>query len=282
MPTSPAIRPLLHGHRGCRGLFPENTLPAFLHALTLGVDALELDVVISADNQVVVSHEPWLAAHLGWSPAGLPISPSLTHTFNLYHLPYAEIRRCQVGVLPLPQFPQQQLVPSYRPLLSEVLLATEAACQHLGRSPVNYSIEIKSTLATDGIYHPAPPEFVELVLRACLPTTLARTTLLSFDAHVLQAARRQHPRVAVCLLTETPFTPATVFKELGFVPEVFGPDYQLLTPELIQQLHSFYPALSLVCWTVNQEADLVEIASWGVEGITTDYPDKAHITRFVK
>ncbi|MEJ7659666.1 MAG: glycerophosphodiester phosphodiesterase family protein [Hymenobacter sp.] len=66
----------MHGHRGCRGLLPENTIPAFLHALRLGVDVLELDVVISQDQQVVVSHEPWLAAHLGPGPTGEPIDPS--------------------------------------------------------------------------------------------------------------------------------------------------------------------------------------------------------------
>ena len=64
------FRPQIHGHRGCRGLRPENTLPAFLHALELGVDVLEMDVVISADQQVVVSHEPWLSSLLCLDPAG--------------------------------------------------------------------------------------------------------------------------------------------------------------------------------------------------------------------
>lgn len=275
MPTLPATRPLIHGHRGCRGLFPENTVPAFLHALALGVDALELDVVISADNQVVVSHEPWLGAHLGSSPAGLPISTDSEHAYNLYHLPYADIRQCRVGVLPQPHFPQQQLVPTYRPLLREVLLATEAACQQLGRPPVNYAIEIKSAPATEGVYHPAPAAFIDLVLSACSPAILARTTLLSFDPRVLQAARHLHPHVVVCLLTETSFTPATVFEELGFVPEVFGPDYQLLTRETTHALKQQYPGLRVICWTLNAVADLIEIANWGVAGITTDYPDRA-------
>lgn len=265
-------RPLLHGHRGCRGLFPENTLPAFLHALALGVDALELDVVISADKQVVVSHEPWLAAHLGSGPSGLPIDPSQEQRYNLYQLPYAAVRRCEVGVLPQPLFPQQQAVPSYRPLLSEVLVATEAACQQLGRPPVKYSIEIKSTRATDVIYHPAPAEFVELVLNACTPETLARTTLLSFDPRVLQATRRLSPILPVCLLIEEPFSPEAVFDELGFVPDVLGPDYCLMTYSRAQELKMLYPALDLVCWTVNKESDLIKLLKWPLAGITTDYP----------
>jgi glycerophosphoryl diester phosphodiesterase len=268
-------RPLIHGHRGCRGLFPENTLPAFLHALVLGVDVLELDVVISADNQVVVSHEPWLAAHLGWSPAGLPIAPSHEYEHNMYRMSYAEIRQCQVGVLGQPIFPQQQQVPTYRPLLSEVLLAVEAACQQLGRGPVRYSIEIKSTPATDGIYHPAPAEYVFLVLNNCPLTTVDRITLLSFDPRVLKTARHLKKNARLCLLTEVPFTSTAVFDELGFVPNEFGPDYTLLTQQMVQDLRHYYPNLQLVCWTVNEQDDLIKIANWGIGGITTDYPNRA-------
>ncbi|MGI4833704.1 MAG: glycerophosphodiester phosphodiesterase family protein [Janthinobacterium lividum] len=271
------VRPQLHGHRGCRGLFPENTLPAFLHALTLGVDALELDVVISADNQVVVAHEPWLSAHLGLSPAGQPIDSSQEHQYNLYQMNYDSIRQCRVGVFSHPLFPQQQVAPTYRPLLREVLLATEAACQQLGRLPVSYSIEVKSTLATEGLYHPRPAEFVRLVLGACPAAVLSRITLLSFDVRILKEVRCQQPSLDVCLLTEIPFDPATVFQELGFIPEVFGPDYYVVSPELIQELHNRYSALQLVCWTLNDSDALKKAAKWGLAGITTDYPDSAQI-----
>ncbi|NML66894.1 glycerophosphodiester phosphodiesterase [Hymenobacter sp. RP-2-7] len=266
--------PQVHGHRGCRGLFPENTLPAFLHALALGVDALELDVVISADNQVVVAHEPWLSAQLGLSPTGQPITGS-KREYNLYQMSYDLIRQCEVGLSPHPLFPTQQLVPTYRPLLREVLLATEAACQQLGRPPVRYSIEIKSTRATEELYHPSPTEFVRLVLGECPAAVLSRTTLLSFDFRILQEVRRWQPSLAVCLLTESSFDSTTVFHELGFVPEVFGPDYQLLNRQLAQDMQSRYPVLQIVCWTINEYAAMLEASKWGISGITTDYPDVA-------
>lgn len=267
-------RPAIHGHRGCRGLFPENTIPAFLHALTLGVDVLEMDVVISADKQVVVAHEPWLAAHLGLSPQGLPINPDLERAYNFYQLPYASIRQCEVGKLPYSLFPAQQFVPTYRPLLSEVLQAVENACQQLGRRPVGYSIEIKSDPATDKTYHPAPDEFVELVATVIPLVLRPRVTLLSFDYRILQVSRRLLPTLAVCLLMETPFQVSTLFQELGFVPEVFGPDYHLITPAYLQELEIAFPKLRIVCWTVNSPTAIRELNKWGMAAITTDYPDR--------
>lgn len=270
-----AGQPEVHGHRGCRGLLPENTLPAFLHALALGVDVLELDVVISADQQVVVSHEPWLAAQLGRGPDGKRIDPLQEQALNLYQLPYATIRRCAVGEWPHPLFPTQQPSPSYRPLLREVLRAAEAACQHLGRPPVGYSIEIKSTPAGDTIYHPEPVRFVELVLAEIAAVAVQpRTTLLSFDARILQVARRLAPAQALCLLSETPAAANTLFTELGFVPQVFGPDFHLLSSESVQILRAAYPGLRLVPWTLNEPDDLHRVLSWHVDGITTDFPDR--------
>jgi glycerophosphoryl diester phosphodiesterase len=274
--SRPAGQPEVHGHRGCRGLLPENTLPAFVRALVLGVDVLELDVVISADRQVVVSHEPWLAADLGRGPAGELIAPGHEQEYNLYQLPYATIQRCAVGEWPHPRFPAQQPSPTYRPLLREVLQLAEATCQRLGRPPVGYSIELKSTLAGDNLFHPAPLPFVELVLAelAALPGLVARTTLLSFDGRILQAVRQLAPRLALCLLNEEPIQPAALFQELGFVPQVFGSDFQLLSAKLVAQLRADYPALRLVPWTVNEPADLQRVLSWQVDGITTDFPDR--------
>lgn len=272
--TRPA-RPEVHGHRGCRGLLPENTLPAFLHALALGVEVLELDVVISQNQQVVVSHEPWLSARLGTGPAGEAIDPRHERDYNLYRLPYATIRRCVVGAKPYPGFPTQQPSPSYRPLLGEVLRAVEAACQRLGRPPVGYSVELKSSPGGDDVFHPRPTQFVELVLAELrVAAVQPRTTLLSFDPRILQAARLTAPAQALCLLSEAPTPAAVLFSRLGFVPDTFGPAFQLLSPELVQALSAAYPSLRIVPWTVNEPADLRQALTWGVVGITTDFPDR--------
>lgn len=279
MPTSPPPgppRPEVHGHRGCRGLRPENTLPAFLHAAALGVEVLELDVVISQDQQVVVSHEPWLMARLGRGPQGQRISTAQERDYNLHQLPYATIRQCGVGEWPHPDFPAQQPVPSYRPLLREVFQQAAAAQQQAGRPALRYSVELKSSPAGDGIFNPAPSVFVDLVvaeLRAA--AVVPQTTLLSFDARILRAARQAYPELALCLLIEDYLPPAaTLFAALGFQPETLGPDFHLLSAELVAELRLHYPTLRLVPWTVNTPADLRLVRSWNVAGITTDYPDR--------
>ena len=268
-------RPEVHGHRGCRGLRPENTLPGFLHAVALGADVLELDVVISHDHQVVVSHEPWLSARLGCDALGHRIDPAQEQRFNLYHLLYATIQRCSVGEWPHPDFPGQQPVPSYRPLLRDVLQQVGATSQLLGRT-IGFSVELKSSPAGDDIFHPRPTPFVDLVMAELLAAgATSHTTLLSFDPRILQAARLANPNLPLCLLVEDHLPPVSaLFDTLGFEPEVIGPDFQLLSSETMKALRLAYPQLRVVPWTVNTLTDLTLVLGWRPDAITTDYPDR--------
>jgi glycerophosphoryl diester phosphodiesterase len=268
-------RPEIHGHRGCRGLRPENTLPSFLHAVELGVDVVELDVVISQDKQVVVSHEPWLSTKLGGDALGQPIDPVQERQHNLYQLPYATIQRCTVGEWQHPDFPEQQPLLSYRPLLRDVLQQVTAAAQQLGRT-IGFSIELKSSPEGDDIFHPRPPEFVELVVAEIhAANAAARTTLLSFDSRILKAAHQAHPAFALCLLVEDHLPPvATLFNALGFEPAVLGPDFHLLSADILQSIRTAYPKLQLVPWTVNNSEDIVAVLEWQTDAITTDYPNR--------
>ena len=273
LPPSP--RPEVHGHRGCRGLRPENTLSAFLHAVALGADVIELDVVISQDHQVVVSHEPWLSAKLGRDASGLLINPTQERQHNLYQLSYAAIERCSLGEWAHPDFPEQQLELSYRPLLREVLQQVAATAQQLGRN-VGFSIEIKSSPEGDDISHPRPTQFVNLVLAELqAASATSRTTLLSFDPRILQVAHEAYPSLALCLLIEDYLPPVpALFSHLGFVPDVLGPDFQLLSTQTVQAIRQAYPQLRLVPWTVNKPEEFALVLSWQTDGITTDYPDR--------
>ena len=270
----PAL-PEVHGHRGCRGLRPENTLPGFLHALDLGVDVLELDVVISADRQVVVSHEPWLNPLICRGPAGETLSPDAARHHNLYQMPYQLIRQCDCG-LPHPAFPQQVPQPAVKPLLREVLAAAEAHAARLpGRRSPGYSIEIKSLPEGDKTHHPAPAEFFSLVLAEIDQAGVAaRSTVLSFDPRILRQAHLVRPKLHTCLLVEPEQKWLTSLGELGFVPTTFGPAQHTVTAAALSALRTQYPGLRLVPWTVNEPADLARMIALGVEGITTDYPDR--------
>ncbi|MBC6700061.1 glycerophosphodiester phosphodiesterase family protein [Hymenobacter puniceus] len=268
-----SIRPEIHGHRGCRGLFPENTLPAFLHAVRLGVAVLELDVVLSADGQVVVSHEPWMSATICLDPAGQPIPAATQQQHNLYRMSYSQIREYDCGQLQHPSFPQQQTLPAHKPLLREVVATVDQLAQEFGHNPPRFSIEVKSELAGDNLFHPTPAAYVSVVMAELQRLSLVpRTTLLCFDVRILQEARRRLPVLPLCLLVEdnTPF--AEHLQQLGFTPETYGPRHDLVTPQLVAE--TTQSGLQLVPWTVNNPADMLRLVSLGVAGITTDYPDR--------
>jgi len=274
-PITQVERPEVHGHRGCRGLRPENTLPAFLHALALGVDVLEMDVVISADHQVVVSHEPWFNPAICLDAQGRPIPNSEPPAYNMFAMPYADIRPFDCGSLKHPMFPEQETEPAEKPLLRDVFASVEAACQRLGRAPVRYSIEVKSSPDSDGIYHPGPNLFLELVLRELIASgVIYRTTLLCFDVRILRLAHAQYPQVATCLLVENTTPWPDSIRQLGFIPTAFGPDFVTASSKSVAELRTVFPGLRLIPWTVNETADMHRLCEWGVEGITTDYPDR--------
>lgn len=272
----PFVRPLIHGHRGCRGLRPENTIPAFLHAVALGADVLELDVIISADRQVVVSHEAWPSALYCSAPDGAPVQPSQELDYNFFRLPYASIKEFDCGLCPHPDFPEQRLQAAHKPLLSAVVKAADQLAQQLGRPLPKYSVELKSTRDGDHLLHPEPQVFVELVLAVLgAAHVLPRTTLLCFDTRLLQVTRRTCPGLRLCLLVEESFRIAGIFDALGFIPEVVGPDFSLLTMPQVLQFYEAYPGVELVPWTINATADLQQVLRWPLAGITTDYPDRA-------
>ena len=108
------------GHRGCRGLMPENTVPAMLYALGMGVSTLEMDVVITKDKKVILSHEPWFGKEITTKPDGKYIGEREERTYNIYWMTYEQTKTFDVGMKPHPRFPQQQKMKVTKPLLADV------------------------------------------------------------------------------------------------------------------------------------------------------------------
>ena len=134
----------VQGHRGDRGNFPENSLPAFISAVKKGVDVIELDVVISKDNKVVVSHEPFMSSLYVLTPAGNSIAKKDEKSYNLYTMMYDSIKKFDGGSKGNKNFTQQDKIKVYKPLLSEVLDSVENYIAANKLKPVKYNIEIKS------------------------------------------------------------------------------------------------------------------------------------------
>lgn len=270
----------LQGHRGCRGLMPENTVPAFLKALDLGVTTLELDVVISQDRQVVVSHEPYFNAAFSIKPDGTPVSKGEQKDLNIYQMNYAVIKRYDVGANGNPAYPEQQKLKTYKPLLSEVIEQAEAYRQSKNLPLFAYNIELKSEASEYDKSQPQPVPFCDLVqaVLATKPLQPGRITIQSFDFAILkhwheQITTGKYPKVRLAALVENLRSPEKNLEELGFKPDIFSPYYRLLSQDKIARLHE--QNIRVIPWTVNQRDDMERLKKWGVDGLITDYPDRA-------
>ena len=273
---SQTISPLFdqQGHRGCRGLMPENTIPAMLKAIDLGVTTLETDIVITADRQVILSHEPFFSHDITTKPDGSYVTAEEEKTLNIFQMDYATVRKYDVGSKPFPRFPKQQKIATYKPLLSEMIDSVLAYCMQTGKPIPAFNIETKSQPATDGIYHPAPAVFVDLIMEVITRKQLqAKTTIQSFDIRTLQYLHRKYPSIQTALLIEGnhPQTFALQLKELGFVPTIYSPYFSLVTPLLVKQCKDM--GVKLIPWTVNDRSKIQELRTLGVDGIITDFPD---------
>lgn len=262
----------LQGHRGCRGLMPENSIPGFIRAMDLGVSTLEMDVVISADSIAVVSHDAWLSPQICLDEMGLPL-PAQSNRINLYRMPYADIRLFDCGLKGNPAFPAQEKISTHKPSLREALEAIEAHAAKTGRTGIRYNIELKSTPATDHLYHPAPQLFTTIVYRTLSDQIgFSRVTLQSFDLRILQEFRRLDPSLRLSLLIEKSRDPEMAIAALGFKPEVYSPHYSLLKVPDVQKLQAM--GIAVIPWTVNNPRDMKKMLSLGVDGLITDYPDR--------
>ena len=251
---------------------PENTIPAMKKALDLGVQTLELDVVISKDKQVVVSHDNYMSSHIALKPDGKPVTADEEKSINLYQLTYADIKKFDVGSKPYPEFAQQQKFPAYKPLLSELIDSVETYAKAKGLPLPAYNIEIKSMPATDRTYHPEPQEFVDRVMSVCQSKKLGkRLTIQSFDARPLQLIHKQFADVPLSYLTANAKSLAENLATLGFTPKTYSPYYKTVTSETVKACHQ--QGMAIIPWTVNTKAEIASLTELGVDGIISDYPN---------
>jgi glycerophosphoryl diester phosphodiesterase len=264
----------LQGHRGCRGLLPENTWPAMEKALDLGVTTLELDVVISADNQVVVSHEPWMSHEIATHPNGQPVSEAEEKSLNLYRMTYHEIQSYDVGMRFHPRFPYQQKIPVQKPLLSDLFDRVENYMKTHSRTLPYFNIETKCLPVGDGLYHPKPERFVELLMEVIHSKKMGkRVVIQSFDFRTLRYLHQNDPSIQTSVLVDEGESRNidVIVSLLGFIPSVYSPHYSLVDDDLIRECHK--KKMRIIPWTVNSKKEIERFKRMGVDGIITDYPD---------
>lgn len=260
------------GHRGARGLLPENTIPAFLKAMEYPIKTLELDVVISRDGQVVISHEPWMSPEICQGPDQEAIPEAETPVYKIFQMDYAQIREFDCGQHH-PRFPEQQSVVVAKPLLSEMIDTVEQYCQATGRELPYYNIEIKSNPKWDGSLTPAPEAFAPLVLAVIKEKGISdRVCIQSFDVRSLEEVHRLAPEMTTAYLVESPGSIQAKLDLLTYVPPIYSPYFKLLTKVTIDEIHE--KGMKVIPWTVNETEEMEQLLKMGADGIITDYPNR--------
>lgn len=268
----------IQAHRGARAFFPENSIQAFCHAATLGVRVVELDLVVSKDHEVVVSHDPWLSAPLCSDPQGEPLSQEDRSRSIIYEMEYTDIAIFDCGCVH-PSFPQQARIVTCKPLLSRVFREVDAfmASAALNGSML-YNLEIKSWPDKDSHFHPPPALYAGLVVQLVEEAGLSsRVRIQSFDERVVREAWKLNPGLCYGLLIDQLDRDIGTLDRLlavpGFLPAYLNPHHSLVDRELTEFLHA--RGIRMIPWTVNDPDEMLALQQMGADGIITDYPDLA-------
>jgi len=294
-PAAPAARRLtpfdIEAHRGGRALRPENTLPSFANALSMGVDTLELDMGVTKDGVVVVSHERGLNPDLARAADGQYLSAEIPYV----KLTLAEVKQYDVGQIRpgsayAARFPDQLVVPGTRvPTLAEVF----ALVRRSGDRHVRLNIETKID-PNHPDESPDPQHFVTAVLELLKREKFTdRVMIQSFDFRTLQLVQKQAPQIPTVYLTQQSGSDANLQADkaspwtAGFNPRdhggsvprtikaaggtIWSPDYGDVDAHSVAEAHQL--GLPVIVWTVNEPADMARLIDLGVDGIISDRPD---------
>lgn len=278
------------GHRGTRGLMPENTIPAMKKGIMVGANTLEMDLQVTQDGKIVLNHDNTLNPFYVTRPDGsdIPQLPDKKRIDNsnipkaeqkeymIYDMKYSDIRRYIVGEKYYPDFPEQQRVKTYMPLLTEVIDSIEIFTKENYHAPVYYMPEIKSNPDYYGISQPYPEQFVRIVMEALRPYIKEIKRRIIFqcaDLEPLQILHRDYPDIQLALLPHGRNVSIDEYiGKLGFKPDFYLPRYRAVTPELLNRCHSL--GIKVIPWTPDDTAAMRKLVTMGVDGIITNYPDR--------
>lgn len=261
-------------HRGGRGLMPENTIQAMLSVMdNPSIKTLEMDLAITKDKKVVVSHDPILNPLITLDSNGLPLSNLATQQHIIYQMNYDSLAKFDVGLKMHPGFTQQKKLAAIIPRFTDLIDSVENKSRRIEKK-FNYNIEIKSVEGRDLIEHPIPEEFAELVVQIVNDKNIsARTTIQSFDLRPLKVLHEKYPTIPLSYLVYGPScanVPYTIEK-LGFYPAIYSPEYKYITKEMIDFCHKHQ--MKIIPWTINTKEEINHLIALGVDGIISDYPN---------
>lgn len=262
----------VQSHRGGRGLMPENTILSQQNAIDFRT-TMEMDLQMTKDKKIIVSHEAFMDAVYVLTPEGTEMSKKDGRSRLIYDMDYDSVAQYDVGLKHRADFPNRKLVPAHKPLLSELIDSVETYA-HRAKHINHYNIEIKTNPKFDGTQYSSVEEFVDLAMHIIIEKGIGpRTMIQSFDVRALRLVRENWPAVAVSYLVwgNEKESAEEFIEELGFVPDIFSPNYQSCTKENVAKFHEM--GIRVIPWTPNTVEEMQKLKDMGVDGIITDYPN---------
>ncbi len=264
----------VQAHRGGAGLMPENTIEAMKHALDMGVNTLELDLQVTADGQVVVSHDPYFHHRYAIRPDGTHVRKGDSKEY-IYKMPYSEVEKYDVGSRASEVWPEKECFKTVKPLASDLIDFVENYTKEKGYSPVRYNIEIKSKKGDgEGLYWPTYDAFATICCKFLNSKYLDdRLVVQSFDHRALNYIHEKYPELILSYLVDAKAPDfETYMAKLTFTPQWLSPHHSITDETLVQKCRE--KGMRLVPWTVDKPEDIKRMIDLGVDAIISNYPDR--------
>ena len=267
----------VQAHRGGMGLYPEESLAAMINAVNLGVNTLEMDLCITQDKEVVLSHDKFFHHRYATRPDGTPVMAGEERVY-LWNTPYEEVLKWDVGSKANPDWPEKNCQPAVKQRAAEVIDAVEAYCKEKGLPPMKYNIEIKSDPdyeeGVEGRDWPHYKEFTDLCMAMLDARGLGdRLIIQCFDERALNYINEKYPgHILAYLLEGYEKDVDEAMSKLDFTPQWLSPEHDNVDAELMEYAHNH--GMKVVTWTVDDKDEMRRLIGLGVEAIISNYPDR--------
>lgn len=256
-------------HRGYLGLHPENTIKGMKKALHYKSTVLEMDLVITKDKQVVVSHDVMLNHKITLDSNGLELP--VDQKIAIYKRTYREIKTYDVGTKLNSAFPQQIRYKAHIPLFSELIDSVESYVKENGLQKPTYFIETKSKFDADSNYQPSPEEFIDLIMTVVLDKGIQdRVIVQSFDPRTLQVLHRKYPEIPLAFLTRRGTNMKANLEWLGFIPTYYSAKPELINKEFMKKCRKI--GMLPIVGVFTDYKEFLHLKKLGVRGFIADYP----------
>ena len=256
----------IYGHRGCRGLLPENTIVGFKKALNLGADGIEWDVVVNKEKKLIISHEPYIDTLYCQYNNGEKIKNQSPKDLNIYTMGCEEINEFDCGSIFQKDFPNQTLIKSTKPTVKDAFIAIE-------KYNPTILFEIKSDESVYGLFQPHPKEYAQIIKSEVEKYQyLEQLIFMSFDHNIINELQKVMPNQRYVFLVHMPkLTLESYIAELNFMPYAIGMYYPLVNKNNINSFHE--KGIKVFAWTVNNQKKGLQLEKINLDGLITDYPN---------